>query len=203
MAEEVVASTAIVVGEATETHTVVVGEASGVVAVPHGHRRRLGEEPAIITADPPVGATRTCLAIVALQGGDRPQRTLHRLDLARAHPARPMVDDREDVTPRLRTAIYARGHGLHCPERTTTAPVGGRLPLTGTRPRPNVGGTRLLGAARLSGGGAADHSRRLAQTGGLCHVHEAHHAGDVTETAGAGAAPQAVLVGSEDEEDAS
>lgn len=166
MAEEVVVSTAIVVAEATETHTVVAGEGSGVVAVPHGHRRRPGEEPAIITADPPVGAIHTCLAIDALHGGDRPRRTLHRLDLARAHPARPVVDDKEDVTPRLRTVIYARGRGLHCPERTTTALAEGRLPLTGTRLRPSVAGTRRLEAAHLSGGGAADHFRRLARTGG-------------------------------------
>lgn len=203
MAEEVVASTAIVVAEATVTHTVVVAEASGVVAVPHGHRRRPGEEPAIITADPPVGAIHTCLAIDVLHGGDRPRRTLHRLVPARARPARPAVDDREDAIPRLRFVTFARGRALHCLERITIALAGGRLPLTGALPCPSVGVTRHLEVAHLSGGGAADHFRLLARTGGLCRVHEAHHAGDATETAGAGAVPLAVLVGPEVEEDAS
>lgn len=202
-AEVVVASTATVVAEATETHTVVAGEASDVVVVPQGHRRRPGEEPAIITADPPVGVIHTCLVIDALHGDDRPRRTLHRLVLAPAHPARPAVDDREDVTPLPQTAMYARGRGLRCPERTTTALADGRLPLTGTRLRRSAGVTLRLEVAHLSGGGAADHFRRLARTGGLCHVHEAQHAGDVTETVGAGAVPLAVLVESEVEEDAS
>ncbi|KAG6361944.1 hypothetical protein INS49_010173 [Diaporthe citri] len=203
VAEGVVASTATVVAEATETHTVVAGEASGVVVVPQGHRRRPGEEPAIITADPPVGAIHTCLAIDALHGDGPPRRTLHRLVPGPAHPARPAVDAREDATPLRQTAIYARGRGLRCPERTTTALADGRLPLTGTHLRPSAGVTLRLEVAHLLGGGVADHSRRLARTGGLCHVHEAQHAGDVTETVGAGAVPLAVLVESGVEEDAS
>lgn len=202
-AEGVVASTATEVAEATETHTVVAGEVSGVVVVPPGHRRRPGEEPAIITADPIVGVIHTCLAIDALHVDDRPRRTLHRLVLAPAHPACPAVDEREDVTPRPRIAIYARGRGLRCPERTITALADGHLPLTGTHLRLSAGVTLRLEVARLLGGGVADHSRRLARTGGLCHVHEAQHAGDVTETVGAGAVPLAVLVESGVEEDAS
>lgn len=195
-------STAIVVGEATGTHTAAVGEASDVVAVPHGHRRRPGEELAIITARPPVGAIHTCPAIDALRDDDRPRRTRHRLVLAPAHPARPAVDDREDATRRPR--MCAGGRGLHCrPERTITALADARRPLTGTRLRQNADVTPRLEVAHLSGGGAADRSRRLGPTGGLRHVHEAHLAGDTTETAGAGAAPPAVVVGSEVEEDAS
>lgn len=93
VAGEVAVSTAIVAAEATETRTVVVGEVSDAVAVPHGHRRRPGEEPAIITAVPPVGAIRTCLAIDALRGDDRPRRTHHRPVLVPAHPVRPAVAD--------------------------------------------------------------------------------------------------------------
>lgn len=203
MGEEGAASTATVVAEAIETHTVVVAEASGEVVVPHGHRRRPGEELAIITARPPVGATHTCLAIDGLHDDDRPRKNPRRLALARAHPVRPAVGDRGDATRRPRTATCARGRGLHCHGRTTTALAGGLPPLTGTRLRPSAGAIRRLEVAHLSGGGAADHFRRLARTGGLCHAHEARHAGDVTATAGAGAAPLTVLVESEVEEDAS
>lgn len=200
MAGEVAESTAIVVAGATETHTVAVREASDVAAVPHGHRRRPGEELAIITAGPPVGATHTCLAIDARRDEDRPRRTRHRLVLAPARPARPAVDDREDAARRPR--MYAGGRGLHFPERTITALADARRPLTGIRLRQNADATPRLEVAHLSGGGAADPSRRLGRTGGLCHVHEAHLAGDATETAGAGAAPLAVVVESEVEEDA-
>lgn len=203
MGEEGPASIATVVAEATETHTVVVAEASGEVVVPRGHRRRPGEELAIITARPPVGATHTCLAIDGLHDDDHPQRSPRRLALAPARPVRPAVGDREDATRRPRTATCARGHGLHCHGRTTTALAGGLPLLTGTLLRPSAGGIRRLEVAHLSGGGGADHLRRLARTGVLCHAHEARHAGDVTETAGAGAAPLAVLVESGVEEDAS
>lgn len=193
-------STAIVVGEATEIHTVAGGEALDVAAVLHVHPLRPGEELAIITAGPPVAAIHTCLAIDALRDDDRPRRTRHRLVLAPARPAYLAVDDREGVTPRLR--MRAGGRGLHCPGRTTTALAGAPRPQTGIRLRQNADVTHRLEAAHL-GGGAADRSRHLAQTGGLRHVHEAHLAGDATGTAGAGAAPRVVVAESEVEEDAS
>lgn len=198
-------STAIVVGEATETHTVAGGEALDAVAVLHVHPLRPGEELAIITAGQPVAAIHTCLAIDALRDDDRPRRTRHRPVLAPARPVYLAVDDREDATPRLR--MYAGGRGLHCPGKTTTAPEGAPRPRTGTRLRQNAGVTRRLEAAHLSGGGAADRSLHLAQTGGLRHVHGAHLEGGATGTAGAGAgagaAPQVAAAESEVEDDAS
>lgn len=198
-------STAIVVGEATETHTVVVGEALDVVAVLHVHPLRPGEEVATITAGPPVAAIHTCLAIDALRDDDRPPRTRHRLVLAPARPVHLAVDGREDATPRLR--MYAGGRGLHCHERTITALAGAPRPQTGILLRQNAVVTRHLEAAHLSGGGAADHCRHLARAGGLRHVHEAQLAEDATGTAGAGAgagaAPLVVVAEPEVEEDAS
>ncbi|KAI3401931.1 hypothetical protein diail_6491 [Diaporthe ilicicola] len=201
--EEVAASTATVVDEATETHTVAVGEALGEAVAPPGLRHHPGEEVATITADSPVVAIHTCLAIDAPHDDDHPHRTRLRLVLVPARPVRPAVDDRGDVTLRPQNAMCARGRGPRCHERTITGLADGRLPLTGTHLRPSVGVTHRLEVGHLSGGGAADQSHHLARTDGPCHVHEAHHAGDVTETAGAGAAPLAVLVGSGVGEDAS
>lgn len=200
-AGEVAASTATVVAGVTETHTVAVDEASGAVAVLHGHHLRPGEALAIITARPPVGATHTCLETDVLRDDDHPRRTHHRLVLAPAHPVRPIVADYGDATPRLR--MCAGGRGLHCPARTITALVGAPRPQTGIRLRQNADVTPRLEVAHLSGGGAADQSRHLARTDGLCHVHEAHLAGHAIGTAGAEAALLAAVVGPSAEEDAS
>ncbi|KAJ0121106.1 hypothetical protein J7T55_008268 [Diaporthe amygdali] len=203
VAEEGVASTATVVGGATETHTVAVDVVLGEDAVLQDLRHRPGEEVAIITADPPEVATHTCLAIDALHDDDRPRRTPRRPVLAPAHQVHTAVEDREDVTLRPLNMTYAKDRGLHCHERTITALAGGHLPQIGTRLRPSVGVTPRLGVDHLPGGGAAGHCHRPARTDGPCHLHEAHHAGDVTETAGAGVVLLVVLVESAVGEDAS
>lgn len=195
-------STAIVVAEATGTHTVAVHEALGAVAVLQGHPLRPGEELATITARPTVGAIHTCPATDALRDDDHPPRTHHRLVLAPGRPVRrPAVAGHEDVTPRLR--MHAGGRGLHCPERTITVLVGVPRRQIGTRPRQNADVTRLLEVAHLSGGGEAGQSRPPARTGGPRHVREARLAGHATGTAAAGAAPLAVVGEFEVEADAS